>query len=315
MGSMQDGGGYAADYGVPLLFTMPADQPLEYRTPLARSPLRESGSASARHSVTPPGSVHTDTTPPLPPPIVRLHDTLMAGAVAVARPHAAVAVLLPCGVGAGRQLSFTACSLFSQHPSLHTLACRADVEPSGLASPTAAGEQQAAAAAAAAQAAGAGSMLRVEPYGQADDTWVTVFGFGADDLPLVLREFQRCGDILQWGTFGASPQSNFMHIEFQTKYGAQRALLRSGEQLSGSLIIGVKQLDARHKALVEAWSSSGGGGAGTAAGSDAGRLARAPVAPVRPYKFMDATGAQATQALPTRSRTWMQKVNEYVLGI
>lgn len=75
----QDGGyGYTSDFAVPLLFTMPTDQPLEYRTP-ARSPLRESGSASARRSVTPPGSVHTDTTPPLPPPIVRLHDTLMAG--------------------------------------------------------------------------------------------------------------------------------------------------------------------------------------------------------------------------------------------
>jgi nuclear pore complex protein Nup53 len=160
-------------------------------------------------------------------------------------------------------------------------------------------------------------MMRVEPHSQADDAWVTVYGFSPDDLPLVLRELQRCGDVLQWGTFGASPQSNFMHVQFQTKYGAQRALLRSGEQLSGSLIIGVKTLEARHKALVEAWSSSSGsggrgGGGGGAGGTSPSRI-YAPLAPARPYKVV-ADGAGAAQALPTRS-TWMNKVSEFVFGI
>eukprot|EP00882_Tetradesmus_deserticola_P014451 GHRQ01015368.1.p1 GENE.GHRQ01015368.1~~GHRQ01015368.1.p1 ORF type:complete len:116 (+),score=17.91 GHRQ01015368.1:469-816(+) len=67
----------------PLLFTLPSEQPAEFRTPRSiHSPLRDaSGSIStARRSVTPPGSVHTDTTPPRPPPIMRLQDTLMSGA-------------------------------------------------------------------------------------------------------------------------------------------------------------------------------------------------------------------------------------------
>jgi hypothetical protein len=82
MAASQDA--YAAEFGTPLLFTLPSEQPADYRTPLTRqlSPLRDSGtisSLSARRSVTPPGSVHTDTTPPRPPPIMRLHDTLMTG--------------------------------------------------------------------------------------------------------------------------------------------------------------------------------------------------------------------------------------------
>ena len=30
-----------------------------------------------------------------------------------------------------------------------------------------------------------------------DDTWVTVFGFSQADLPLVIREFSKAGDITQ----------------------------------------------------------------------------------------------------------------------
>lgn len=35
-----------------------------------------------------------------------------------------------------------------------------------------------------------------------EDTWVTVFGFGPNDLPLVMREFSKAGDILQVGWEG-----------------------------------------------------------------------------------------------------------------
>jgi nuclear pore complex protein Nup53 len=136
---------------------------------------------------------------------------------------------------------------------------------------------------------------------QADDTWVTVYGFTPDDLPLVLKEFQRCGDILQWGTFGASPQSNFMHIQYQNKYGAQRAQLRSGEQLTSSLIIGVKQLEPKHRALVAAW----------AGGADGSPGPRVKAASLRPYRVE----VPAAQVLPQRSRSWAQKVGEYVFGL
>eukprot|EP00775_Hariotina_reticulata_P011821 gene11821-11965_t len=224
----------------PLLFTLPTEQPAEFRTPRSiHSPLRDAASGSistARRSVTPPGSVHTDTTPPRPPPIMRLQDTLMAAAAAV----------------------------IPQQPASSTI-------------------------------------MRLEPVRQLDDTWVTVFGFGPDDLPLVLREFQHSGDILQWGTFGASVQSNFMHIQYQTKYAAQRALLRSGEQLSSTLIVGVKPLEPRFRQMIESHGF----------GSSPGRHLKPQQAPVRPYRV----DAGQAQALPQRSRSLVQKLSEFVLGI
>lgn len=40
------------------------------------------------------------------------------------------------------------------------------------------------------------------PAAQYEDVWVTVFGFTSADVNLVLQEFSKCGDVLQWGTFG-----------------------------------------------------------------------------------------------------------------
>jgi nuclear pore complex protein Nup53 len=48
-----------------------------------------------------------------------------------------------------------------------------------------------------------------------DDTWVTVFGFGPDDLPLVIREFSKAGDIQQFGTLGEPSHVNWVHIQYQ----------------------------------------------------------------------------------------------------
>jgi len=81
------------------------------------------------------------------------------------------------------------------------------------AGPPAGSLASAAAAAVTVQQPASSTVMRLEPVRQLDDTCVTVFRFGPDDLPLVLREFQHSGDILQWGTFGASVQSNFMHIQ------------------------------------------------------------------------------------------------------
>jgi nuclear pore complex protein Nup53 len=131
---------------------------------------------------------------------------------------------------------------------------------------------------------------------------VTVYGFTPADLPLILQEFQKCGDILQWGTFGSSPQSNFVHIQYQNTYSAQRALLRTNEQLSSSLIVGVKPLDPMHKQLIEAQERSG---------DVFGPKVRPAVVPPRPYKVQPVAAA----ALPQPARTWMQKVSHYVLGI
>lgn len=180
--------------------------------------------------------------------------------------------------------------------------------------------------------------MRLEAAPSTDDTWVTIFGFAPGDLPAVLREFQRCGDILQWGTFGCGggpgaggAPANFVHVQFANRYGAQRALLKNGEQLSPALIVGVKPLDPRHRQIMEAYGAGSGAGAGAAmngaaggaaspgprvrglAGGGTGAAAAAAVAAARPYKVD--TAAVAAAALPQPSRSLMQKLSEFVLGV
>ena len=61
-------------------------------------------------------------------------------------------------------------------------------------------------------------ILQVAPPMQTEDTWVTVFGFSQADLALVLMELQKCGDIVQWGAFGAPSTANFIHVQFMDKW-------------------------------------------------------------------------------------------------
>lgn len=87
---------------------------------------------------------------------------------------------------------------------------------------------------------------------QLEDTWVTVYGFGRPNQRAVLAEFQKCGEICEWGTLGASDDANFMHIQYVNKYAAARALSRNGVEIAPNLIVGVKTIDPRHRQLAEA---------------------------------------------------------------
>lgn len=47
------------------------------------------------------------------------------------------------------------------------------------------------------------SILPQERAPQYDDTWVTVYGFSQSDVPVILKEFTKCGDVIQVRTAGA----------------------------------------------------------------------------------------------------------------
>lgn len=47
------------------------------------------------------------------------------------------------------------------------------------------------------------------------DTWVTLFGFSAEDLPAVLREFLTCGDIVTYDTSERGPAGNWVHVQYR----------------------------------------------------------------------------------------------------
>lgn len=114
------------------------------------------------------------------------------------------------------------------------------------------------------------SMVHVGPGG--NEFWVTIFGFPPDlppqELRHILREFQarcspssvcaeltralwaqKCGEIKKSGSFASVP-ANWVHLCFGHADEAMRALSRNGQQLTNSLIIGVKPLDPRQRASV-----------------------------------------------------------------
>ena len=156
--------------------------------------------------------------------------------------------------------------------------------------------------------------------------WVTVYGFPPEELPAVLLEFQRCGDVAQWGTFGAGAGANFVHVQYATRYGAPRALLKGGEQLTPALIVGVKPLDPKHRAAVEALGGGGGAGAGGGGGLGGGfggdgygggasAAAAAAAAAARPYRVdAAAAGGGAAAALPQRGTSLWDKLQQFVIG-
>ncbi|CAM6082570.1 unnamed protein product [Calypogeia fissa] len=88
------------------------------------------------------------------------------------------------------------------------------------------------------------------------DGWVTVFGFGVDETNSVMREFEKCGRIINHvpGPGGA----NWVHLQYQNHYDAQKALQKNGIQLNGALIVGVKRLDPlQSQGLTEKVKSGG----------------------------------------------------------
>lgn len=49
-----------------------------------------------------------------------------------------------------------------------------------------------------------------------NDVWVTVFGFQPSQLPIILRDFAKCGDIVQYGN-GREDNANWVHIKYSVR--------------------------------------------------------------------------------------------------
>lgn len=93
----------------------------------------------------------------------------------------------------------------------------------------------------------------------------------------------------------------------QNKHAAQRALLRNGERLSASCMVGVKPLDPAHRAAVD---KAGVGGTGAAGSTFA--VAFPKPQQQRPYTLDAAAGAGGVVPLAAKGVT--QRLKEFVLG-
>uniref|UniRef100_A0A8C5K082 Nucleoporin NUP53 n=1 Tax=Jaculus jaculus TaxID=51337 RepID=A0A8C5K082_JACJA len=70
-----------------------------------------------------------------------------------------------------------------------------------------------------------------------DDTWVTVFGFPQASASYILLQFAQYGNILK---HVMSNTGNWVHIHYQSKLQARKALNKDGRILGESIMIGVK---------------------------------------------------------------------------
>ena len=126
--------------------------------------------------------------------------------------------------------------------------------------------------------------------------WVTVYGFTRDETAVVLREFQRDGDIVNFGAFSDDgAPSNWLHVRFATKESARRAQRRNGQNIGG-IMVGVKALDDKARADI------------TLGVAGEGRISRSGSQVRRVAPSRDGI------ALQPRERTTMDKLVEFVFG-
>jgi len=69
-----------------------------------------------------------------------------------------------------------------------------------------------------------------------DETWVTIFGFPQSATSYVLQEFSIYGQIIR---HVPNNQGNWLHVQYQNKLQAQKALSKNGKVLANSLMIGI----------------------------------------------------------------------------
>nr|XP_010915415.1 nuclear pore complex protein NUP35 isoform X2 [Elaeis guineensis] len=161
--------------------------------------------------------------------------------------------------------------------------------------------------------------------GPDEEEWVTVYGFSPGDTNMVLREFEKCGTILKH--IPAPRNANWMHILYQSRYDAQKALAKNGVQLNSILIIGVKTVDPQqHQYLNESLNSSYHGGfmvslpsEATAGMSSAPRSQLGP--PSRPYHLQNGSTAATKDserragAIASPRKSIVSKVMDLMFGL
>jgi nuclear pore complex protein Nup53 len=129
--------------------------------------------------------------------------------------------------------------------------------------------------------------------GGSEDTWVTVFGFNQPYTHTVLKQFQKYGDIIRY----KSGEGNWIHIQYQTKLQAQKALTKNGKFLEDGVMIGVVPFSTKQRSL--------------------GQPAKAVSAQPRYQLTSNSYAVEpiAPKTLPVPQNSLWAKVSEYIFGL
>ncbi|CAN8027805.1 unnamed protein product [Ixodes persulcatus] len=133
-----------------------------------------------------------------------------------------------------------------------------------------------------------------------DETWVTVFGFPPSATSYIVQQFSHYGNILE---HRAVPESNWVHLHYQSKLQAKKALSKNGKVFGTNTMVGVKPcLEAMQPSPSTKF---------TPAKENGGMRSLC-----RAYRASSASRevGLATEHLPQRDNTVVSRALEYVFG-
>ncbi|XP_062390186.1 nucleoporin NUP35 [Sardina pilchardus] len=154
---------------------------------------------------------------------------------------------------------------------------------------------------------------------QLDDTWVTVFGFPPASASYILLQFAQYGNVLK---HVMSNTGNWMHIQYQSKLQARKALSKDGRIFGEAIMIGVKP-------CIDKNVMEGSAGRGSSSGSVFNTPAKANGTPSHPvstprsamrplsaaYKASSSDyQVVADRQTPRKDDTFVSKAMEYMFG-
>ncbi|XP_054602519.1 nucleoporin NUP35 isoform X2 [Nothobranchius furzeri] len=142
---------------------------------------------------------------------------------------------------------------------------------------------------------------------QLDQTWVTVFGFPPAAASYILMQFAQYGNILKHKM--ASP-GNWMHLQYQSKLQARKALSKDGKVFGDCIMVGVKPcIDKSVMGSCEAISSP----------LSSSVLPSTPQSAIRPLSASYRSVASdfevvADRQTPRKDDSFVSKAMEYMFG-
>lgn len=76
----------------------------------------------------------------------------------------------------------------------------------------------------------------IKPDDELNEQWITIFGFPSAATSFILQQFSQYGNILK---HVVSPEGNWLHIKYQSRLQAKKALSKNGKVFGSSIMVGV----------------------------------------------------------------------------
>ncbi|XP_069133449.1 nucleoporin NUP35-like isoform X1 [Argopecten irradians] len=153
-----------------------------------------------------------------------------------------------------------------------------------------------------------------------DETWVTVFGFPPAAASYILQQFSQYGNIVK---HVVASEGNWMHLHYQSKLQAKKALSKNGKVFGGCMMVGatpcidksVMEEEKENTSLIH--PNLGTPGANTSTFHTPGGNPRNT--PIRPLTAAYRTARSENEVVkngqaPQKNNTFVSKAMEYMFG-